>query len=159
MFAQLYDMVILNSLNRFFKKLKFFIVFKKWKNDKKTFTIFINHLSLKYRLVYLIFLKGHFIGIRISSLGHFYNIWKNVRIILIVYIDFIQNMLNPGWCGPVDWALACGLKGHWFDSQSEHKPAWVVGQIPGWGHARATDHNMSLTHWCFSLALSPFPSL
>ena len=29
---------------------------------------------------------------------------------------------SPGWCGSVDRAPACELKGHWFDSQSGHMP-------------------------------------
>ena len=28
----------------------------------------------------------------------------------------------PGWCGSVDWALACRLKGCWLDSRSGHMP-------------------------------------
>ena len=29
---------------------------------------------------------------------------------------------NPGWCGSVDWVLACEPNGHQFDSQSGHMP-------------------------------------
>ena len=33
---------------------------------------------------------------------------------------------TPGWCGSVDWAPACELKGLWFDSQSGHVPGLRV---------------------------------
>ena len=53
----------------------------------------------------------------------------------------------PGWCGSVDWVLACKPEGHWFDSQSGHMPE-LQARSPVGGVQEAT------THWCFSLSLS-----
>ena len=54
----------------------------------------------------------------------------------------------PGWCGLVDWVLACEAKGHWFDSQWGHMPG-LGPRSPKGGTERAT------THWCFIPSLSP----
>ena len=54
---------------------------------------------------------------------------------------------SPGWCGSVDWAPDCTLKGHGFDSWSRAH-AWVAGQVPRRSAREAT------THWCFSLSPS-----
>ena len=35
---------------------------------------------------------------------------------------FLNAENNPGYCGAVDWALACEPKGHWFNSQLGHMP-------------------------------------
>ena len=60
----------------------------------------------------------------------------------------IKNAYRPGWCGSVDWALACESKGHRFDSQSGHMPGlWARSPVEGIQEAT--------THW--SLPLS-FPS-
>ena len=65
-----------------------------------------------------------------------------------------RNRLNkisvklPGWCGSVDWALACEPKGHWLDSQSGHMPG-LQARSPVGSVQAAT------THWCFPLS---FPS-
>ena len=37
--------------------------------------------------------------------------------------DWITKLsLSPDWCNSVGWAPACELRGHWFDSQSGHRP-------------------------------------
>ena len=53
-----------------------------------------------------------------------------------------------GWCGSVDWVLACEPKGHQFHSQSRHRPG-LQARSPVGGAWEAT------THWCFSPFLSP----
>ena len=58
------------------------------------------------------------------------------------------NYINPGWCGSVDWMLACKPKGHQFNSQSRHMPG-LQARSPVRGTQEAT------THWCFSPSLSP----
>ena len=55
---------------------------------------------------------------------------------------------SPGWCGSVDWVLACEAKGHWFNSQPGHMPG-LQSKSPLGGAWVAT------THWCFSPSLSP----
>ena len=68
--------------------------------------------------------------------------------------DLMLKRLNywrnaPGWCGSVDWALACEQKGHQFDSQSGHMPKlWAKSQVGGAQEAT--------THWCPCPSLSPF---
>ena len=57
-----------------------------------------------------------------------------------------------GWCGSVDWVLACEPKGYWFDSQSGHMPG-LQARFPTQGMREAT------THWCFPPSLSPSPPL
>ena len=54
---------------------------------------------------------------------------------------------SPGWCGSVDWVLACESKGHWFYSQAGHMPG-LQARSPVGGVWEAT------THWCFSPSLS-----
>ena len=54
---------------------------------------------------------------------------------------------SRGWCGSVDWALACELKGHWFDYQSEHTSG-LWARSPVGGVQEAT------THWCSSPSFS-----
>ena len=54
----------------------------------------------------------------------------------------------PGWCGSVDWALACEPKSHQFDSPSGHMPGlWARSPVRGAWEAT--------THWCFSPSFSP----
>ena len=36
--------------------------------------------------------------------------------------DVFKLLMDPGWCGSVDWVPACEPKGHQFDSQSGHTP-------------------------------------
>ena len=53
-----------------------------------------------------------------------------------------------GWCGSVDWALACKLKSHWYDSPSGYMPAlWARSPVGGVWEAT--------TQWCFPSPLSP----
>ena len=52
----------------------------------------------------------------------------------------------PGWCGSVDWVLACEARGHYFDSQWGHMPG-LRARSPLGGNREAT------THWCFPLSL------
>ena len=56
--------------------------------------------------------------------------------------------LSPGWCGSVDWMLACEPKGHQFDPQSGHMPGlWARSPVGGMWEAT--------TYWCSSPSLSP----
>ena len=82
---------------------------------------------------------------------------KNL-IIVLIYARSITFALRirqmcPGWCGSVDWVLACKPKGVQFDSQSGHMPGlWARSPVGGTWEAT--------THWCFSPTLyPPFPSL
>ena len=59
---------------------------------------------------------------------------------------------SPGWCGSVDWALACKPKGHWFHSQLGHMPGW-------WAKCSVGGVWEVTTHWWFSPSLSPSFSL
>ena len=54
-----------------------------------------------------------------------------------MYFTTIEKGVEPGWCGSVDWVLACKLKGRWFDSQSGHMPGlWARSPVRGvWGDA------------------------
>ena len=54
---------------------------------------------------------------------------------------------SPGWCGSVEWVLACQLEGCWFDYQSGHTPGLWARSLVGivW---EAT------TYWYFSPSLS-----
>ena len=60
----------------------------------------------------------------------------------------ISRMLyNLGWCGSVDWAPVCELKGFWFDSQLGHMTGlWATFPVGGMWEATA---------WSFSPSLSP----
>ena len=52
-----------------------------------------------------------------------------------------------GWCGSVDWALACKWKGRWFDSPSRY----VAGQVPSEGCERG-NHTLLFLSLSFSLS-------
>ena len=54
----------------------------------------------------------------------------------------------------MDWALACELKGHWFDSGSGHMPGLQVGSLhlAQWGRARS-NQLIFLSHITVSLPL------
>ena len=55
---------------------------------------------------------------------------------------------SRGWCGSVDWVLACEPKGQQFNSQSGHLPGlWARSPVGGMREAT--------TQWCFSPFLSP----
>ena len=58
----------------------------------------------------------------------------------------LKTLSSPGWCGLVDWVLACKPKGLQFDSQSGHMPR-LWARCPVGGVWEAT------THWCFSFSL------
>ena len=64
----------------------------------------------------------------------------------------VKRSSHPGWCGSVDWALACKPKGRWFNSQSGHMPG-LQARSPVGGAWEAA------TQWCFPFYLPPFPSL
>ena len=64
---------------------------------------------------------------------------------------FLNKFFSPGWCGSVDWALACEPKGHRFSSQSGHMPGLQARSPVGMQDAT--------THWFFSPSLSPSLSL
>ena len=64
-----------------------------------------------------------------------------------------KKQISPGWCGSVDWALACKQKGRWFNSRSGYMPG-LRARSPGGGVQKGVPHtNVSLTHRCFSLSL------
>ena len=66
---------------------------------------------------------------------------------------------GPGWCGswtehqPANWKVAVGFP--------VGTRAWVVGQVPTWGHqCRTQAIDVLLAHRCLSFFfLPPFPSL
>ena len=69
------------------------------------------------------------------------------------YLTILKRTnISPGWCGSVDWVLACEPKGHQFNSQSEHMPG-LQARSPVGGMWAAT------RHWYFSPSLSPSLSL
>ena len=65
-----------------------------------------------------------------------------------IKIDEFKTILIPGWCGSVDWVLACEPKRSRFDSQSGHTPG-LQARSPVGGAREAA------THWYFSPSLSP----
>ena len=71
-----------------------------------------------------------------------------------VYFGCSKMSIHPGWCGSVDWVLACESKGWQFDSQSGHMPGWQA-RSPVGGVQEATNRCISLAHRCFSPSLSP----
>ena len=83
------------------------------------------------------------------------NVWSSL-IYYRVHTKTVQTIskraFSPGWCGSVDWVLACEPKGCWFDSQSGHMPGLQARFSVG-AKWEAT------THWCFSPSLSPSPPL
>ena len=64
----------------------------------------------------------------------------------MVYLFSLRLVCScPGWCGSVDWVLACEPKGYWFDSQSGHMPGL---------QARSPFGGMQETiNWCISCML------
>ena len=59
----------------------------------------------------------------------------------------------PGWCGSVDWVMACEPKGHWFDSQSG---LWATSAVGGvW---EAMDISCTLEFLSLSFSLPSFLS-
>ena len=67
---------------------------------------------------------------------------------------FRIHITSPGWCGSVDWVLACRLKGGQFDSQSGHMSG-LQARSPLGGRWEATLIDVSLAHYCFSSSFSP----
>ena len=62
-------------------------------------------------------------------------------------------MFIPGWCGSVDWALACEPKGHWFYPLSRQMLRLHAGPLLGVCKRQPTD--VSLAYWSLSSSLSP----
>ena len=56
----------------------------------------------------------------------------------------LKHVFSPGWCGSVDWVLACCQ----LDFQSRHMSG-LRTRSPGGGHRETT------SHWCFFPSLSP----
>ena len=67
----------------------------------------------------------------------------------------ILRNFGPGWCGSVNWALACEPKSHRLDSQSGHMPGLLARSGPQWEVRERQPH----TDVSLSLFLPPFPSL
>ena len=63
---------------------------------------------------------------------------------------WFNNVVMPGWCGSVDWALAWEPRCCQFDSQSGHMPGLQAGS-PGWVQRGNWSMFLSLS---FSLPLS-----
>ena len=57
---------------------------------------------------------------------------------------FKNGKFSSGWCGSVDWALACEPKSRQFNSQSGHMPG-LRARSPGGGVREATTHFLSLS--------------
>ena len=55
----------------------------------------------------------------------------------------------PGWCGSVDWVLACEQKGHWFDSWLGHMPG-LWARFPDGSVVSRTSMFLSLSFSLFS---------
>ena len=66
-----------------------------------------------------------------------------------------QTLLNR--CGLVGWVLSCKVKGHQFDSQSEHMLGLQVGSLVG--VCMEGNQSMFLSHIIVSLSLFFPPSL
>ena len=70
----------------------------------------------------------------------------------ILHPVFLQSVSCPGWCGSVDWVVACKPGGCWFNSTSEH--------IPGLGARSLVGVVWEATNQYFSRSLSlSLPSL
>ena len=65
-----------------------------------------------------------------------------------ILIDHKNMDWGPGWCGSVDWVLACKPKGYQLDSQSGHMPGFRARLPVG-------DMQETTTYWCFFPSLSP----
>ena len=61
----------------------------------------------------------------------------------------VEIKISLGWCGSMDWVLACEPKGCQFNSQSE-KHAWVLGQVSSRGHMQ-DNHTLMFLSFSFSL--------
>ena len=124
--------------------------------------LFISHISIWFFLVASVFLWNSPTALTCSTCFSTFNT-------LIIVISNFLSVPTPGsylsvsfllciynWqctlAGVAQWIElpACEPKGHQFNSQSRAY-AWVVGQVPSRGRAKAT------MHWCFSPFL--FPSL
>ena len=66
----------------------------------------------------------------------------------------VKALQSPGWCGSVDWLLACEPKSHQFGSQSGPMPGLQARS--SLGAVWETTKHSTLTHQCFSSFLSPF---
>ena len=61
-----------------------------------------------------------------------------------------ESTSSPGWCGSVDWVLACKPKGSRFNSQSGHMPG-LWARSPVGRHARG-NHTLIFLSLSFSLS-------
>ena len=120
----------------------------------------MGHLKMYHSIIYHWLLKKHFIvseekysNILISILVQpivytgrilmFFKFLKSLKIIICLNLLGVLTIKNccknstwsPGWCGSVDWVLACEPKGHQFNSQSRAH-ACVAGQVSRGGHVR-----------------------
>ena len=73
---------------------------------------------------------------------------EHLKLVNLCKVYLNKERALPGWCGSVDWALACKPKGCWFGSQSGHMPGLQARSPVG-------DAWETTTHWCFSPSLSP----
>ena len=72
--------------------------------------------------------------------------WQ-VRMSIWFAFSFKDVKGSPGWCGSVDWVMACEPKGHWFNFQS--------GYMPGlWTRSLAGSPWEATTQWCISAYVS-----
>ena len=69
----------------------------------------------------------------------------NVYSIVCTFSAYEKNC--PGWHSSVDWEMACEPKGHWFNSQSGHRPGLQARSPVG-------DMQEATTHGCL-FPLSP----
>ena len=58
-----------------------------------------------------------------------------------------RKTISPGWCGSVDWVLACKPKGRQFNAQSGHMPG-LQARSPVKGRARG-NHTMTFLSLSF----------
>ena len=90
-------------------------------------------------------MQGLMLGKRASGLLTLFSL--PLQNFITVHFKKVKN--RPGWCGSVDWALACEPKGRWFDSQSGHMPGLQV-RFPGVGRGRG-NHTLMFLSLSFSL--------
>ena len=102
----------------------------------------------------------HFLGVVLWTPKLLVLLKSNMSIFYLVYYSLgvlLKAIDCPGWCGSVDWALACEPQGHWLiPSQGT---CLGCGPGPQLGAYERQQIYVSLTHLFLSLFLSPFPSL
>ena len=87
-----------------------------------------------------------------TNIGSFHFLCVSTQLLWVSFLLIWNRLCCPGWCGSVDWVLACEPKGHWFDSQSGHMPG-LRARSPAGGVREAT------IHWWLSPSHSPSLSL